>query len=560
MSIEKRTKLLCLGLALALIGSMAAGCAPATSQPTPGSETQPSPMPTPGSGAEATPTEEPEPVTVTGPAEARDSALTYLADTWPDLAPPAGQVWAEKRTTPEGLVGAEAMEYSAGDWVVTVDYAVTSLEEVLYAVVVTNQVTGAGWEADVDAFGDVFEWGPTEGEGELTPTPAPSTGTTGSADIKRLVSGNNAFAVALYQALRSKQGNLFFSPYSISAALAMTYAGARGETEKQMAQALHLELSQADLHPSFKALAEELAKRGQGAKGKDEKGFRLNVVNALWGQEGYEFLPAFLSLLAADYGAGMERVDYSLPEEARAKINNWVSDQTEKRIQDLIPSGALNTLTRLVLTNAIYFNAAWATQFEPSATQDGTFTLLDGSQVTVPMMRQTGSFLYAKDSGLLAVELPYDGYELSMVILLPEAGKFEGTEASLNGAQLEALLAGLSPQQVALTMPKFEFTSDFSLRETLSDMGMPVAFSPDADLTGMASQRELFLSDVFHKAFVSVDENGTEAAAATAVVVGLTSMPAELVEVKVDRPFLFLIRDRKTGAILFLGRVVNPKG
>jgi serpin B len=237
-----------------------------------------------------------------------------------------------------------------------------------------------------------------------------------------------------------------------------------------------------------------------------------------------------------------------------------VSDQTEKRIQDLIPSGALNTLTRLVLTNAIYFNAAWATPFTQSATQDGPFTLLEGSRVTAPMMRQTGSFSYAKGSGLLAVELPYDGYELSMVILLPDAGQFESTEAALDGDQLEALLANLAAQQVALTMPKFEFTSDFSLRETLSDMGMPVAFSPSADLTGMASKRELFLSDVFHKAFVSVDENGTEAAAATAVVVGLTSMPAEPVEVKLDRPFLFLIRDRKTGTILFLGRVVDPRG
>jgi serpin B len=558
MQTNKTNKLLCLGLALALIGSIAVGCAPATSEPTPGSETHPTPgpevQPTPGSGVE--PTEATEPVTVNGPAEARDAALAYLADIAPEQAPASGQAWAEKRITPEGIVGAEGIEYSAGDWVVTVNYPVTSLEQVIYAVVVTNQSSGTQWEADVDAFGEVIEFPPEESEA-VGPTPGASDA-TGTADIRRLVDGNNAFALALYQALRSKEGNLFFSPYSISAALAMTYAGARGETEKQMAEALHFELPQADLHPSFKALAEELAKRGQGAQGTEGKGFRLNIVNALWGQEGYEFLPAFLSLLDADYGAGMERVDYSLPEEARAKINDWVSQQTEERIQDLIPSGALNELTRLVLTNAIYFNAAWATPFSKHTTRDGPFTLLDGSQATVPMMSQTGSFGYTEGSGYQAVELPYDGNELSMVILLPEEGQLDGFESSLDAAQLEALLAGLVPKQVNLTMPKFEFDSDFSLRETLSAMGMPVAFTADADLTGMASKRELSISDVFHKAFVSVDEDGTEAAAATAVVVGLTSMPANPVEVKVDRPFLFLIRDRGTGTLLFLGRVENP--
>jgi serpin B len=555
---DKTNKLICLGLALALIGSIAGGCAPATSQSTPGSETQPTPVPTPGSGEAATPTEELEPVTVSGPAEARDAALAYLAGVSPDQAPAQGQAWTEKRTTPEGLVGADSMVYSAGDWTVTVTYPVTSPEQVDYAVVVANQATGTQWEADVDAFGEVFEWGPVEGESQLTPTPAPSTGTTGTADIKRLVSGNNAFALDLYQALRSGSGNLFFSPYSISAALAMTYAGARGETEKQMSQALHFELPQAQLPPSFKALAEELAKRGQGAAGKDEKGFRLNIVNALWGQDGYEFLAAFLSLLSSNYGAGLERVDFSQPEKARAQINDWVSQQTEQRIQNLIPSGALNDATRLVLTNAIYFNAAWAMQFSKTATQDGPFTRLDGSQVTAPLMHLTESFGYAAGKGYQAVELPYDGRELSMVVLVPETGQFEGFESSLDAVQLDGILAKLSAQQVALTLPKFEFDSSFSLKATLSAMGMPVAFTGDADLTGMTSKRELLISDVFHKAFVTVDEDGTEAAAATAVVVGLTSMPVEPVEVKVDRPFLFLIRDLKTGAILFLGRVLDP--
>jgi serpin B len=386
----------------------------------------------------------------------------------------------------------------------------------------------------------------------------PST-STGTADIASLVQGNNAFALALFEVLRSEKGNLFFSPYSISAALGMTYAGARGETELQMAKALHFALPQASLHPSFQALAAELAKRGEGAKASDGKGFRLNIVNALWGQEGYDFLQSYLDLLSTYYGAGMERVDYSQPDKARTRINDWVSKETEERIQDLIPDGGVNELTRLVLTNAIYFNAAWATQFDDADTAGGPFTLLDGSQLTVPMMNLTESFNYAVSDGYLAVELPYDGREMSMMILLPEHGRLDVYERPLSGETLDKLVAGMAPQQVKLTMPKFEFDAQFSLRDTLAEMGMPAAFSADADLTGMAAKRELFISDVFHKAFVKVDENGTEAAAATAVVVGLTAFnPVEPIEVKVDRPFLFLIRDIKTGAILFLGRVVDP--
>jgi serpin B len=406
--------------------------------------------------------------------------------------------------------------------------------------------------------GCVSKPGPGENETQLARTPAPPT-SAGTADLEALVSGDDAFALELYQALRSQPGNLFFSPYSISAALAMVYAGARGETEAQMAQTLHFDLPQADLHASFRALAEELARRGQGAQGTDEKGFRLDVVNALWGQKGYKFLEEYLSLLSAYYGAEMQRVNYSQPEKARAAINDWVSKQTEERIKDLIPPGGVDDRTRLVLTNAIYFNAAWANPFWESATADGPFTRLDGSQVTVPMMSRTASSYYAAGDGYQAVELPYDRWETSMVILLPEKDKFEEFEASLDGAKLKQILAGLGSDQVALTMPKFEFDAEFSLADALSAMGMPVAFAAGADLSGMTREEDLFISDVFHKAFVSVDENGTEAAASTAVVaVPVSSNPPKPVEVKVDRPFLFLIRDVETDAILFLGRVVDP--
>jgi serpin B len=380
-----------------------------------------------------------------------------------------------------------------------------------------------------------------------------------ASDLADLVDANSAFAFDLYQVLREENDNLFYSPYSISLALAMTYAGARGETEQQMGETLHFTLTQDRLHPAFNGLDLELARRGEGAEGKDGEGFRLNIVNAIWGQEGYAFLSEFLDVLAENHGAGLRLLDFAgAPEESRVAINDWVSGQTEGRIENLIPQGVINELTRLVLTNAIYFNAAWSEPFEPDLTDDGTFYVLDGGKVTVPMMKQTESFGYAEGEGYQAVELPYDGWELSMVILLPEASRFEAFEGSLDAERVDAIVKDLARRQVALTMPKFEFESGFSLKEALAAMGMPDAFTGAADFSGMTGSRALFIADVIHKAFVSVDEAGTEAAAATAVVMELEAMPEQPVEVTIDRPFIFFIRDIETGSILFVGRVVNP--
>jgi serpin B len=374
-----------------------------------------------------------------------------------------------------------------------------------------------------------------------------------------LVEGNSAFAFELYQALKGKEGNLFYSPYSISLALAMTYAGARSETAEQMAATLHFMLEQDRLHPAFNWLDAELASRGQGAAGKGGEGFRLNIVNAIWGQKDYEFLSSFLDVLAENYGAGLRILDFvTEPEKSRVTINDWVSDQTEGRIKDLIAPGAIDALTRLVLTNAIYFNAAWNYPFDEDITADGSFYLLDGGQVTVPMMKQMESLGYAEGEGYQAVELLYDGEELSMVILLPASGNFQAFEESLQFQQISDIISGLQPKDVALTMPKFEFDSAFSLKDTLAEMGMPIAFSGDADFSGMTGNRELFMSRVVHKTFVSVDEAGTEAAAATAVIMPTSAPPEPPVEVTIDRPFIFLIRDIETGAILFVGRVVHP--
>lgn len=388
-------------------------------------------------------------------------------------------------------------------------------------------------------------------------------------DLDTLVDGNTAFAFDLYGVLKDKEGNLFYSPYSISQALAMTYAGARGETGTQMADALEFRLAQDRLHYNFNALDMELASRGEGAAGKDGEGFRLNVVNAIWGQAGFEFLNEYLDTLAENYGAGLRILDFiNETEQSRVTINDWVSDQTEQRIKDLIPPGVIDALTRLVLTNAIYFNAAWENPFDEDATSDGDFHLLDGNTVTVPMMHQSESLGYfalkfpssqfpPPDIYIYqAVELPYDGHELSMVIVMPD--DFTSFEALLSGEMVTGIVDSLQYQEVVLTMPKWEYDYEAGLKDALSSLGMSQAFTANADFSGMDGRRDLYIQDVLHKAFVAVDEAGTEAAAATGVVVGVTSAPAEPVVFTLDRPFIYFIRDIETGAILFVGRVVDP--
>ncbi|NIM96341.1 MAG: serpin family protein [Anaerolineales bacterium] len=377
-------------------------------------------------------------------------------------------------------------------------------------------------------------------------------------DVQQVAAGNHAFAFDLYQALADGEGNLFFSPHSISVALAMTFAGARTTTEEEMADTLHFLLPQDQLHPAFNALDLELASREEGFED-DEAGFQLNIANTIWGQEGYEFLQEFLDTLALNYGAGLQLLDFMEdPETARIIINDWVSEQTEGRIEDLIPQGVIDAATRLVLTNAIYFKAQWMEQFEESNTVDGPFHLLDGSEVTVPLMSQEEGFPYAEGDGYQAIELPYVGGQTSMVILLPEEGRFEEFESALSVEQVAEIIGSMQFESLILTMPKFEFESDFSLSKTLAEMGMPTAFGFDADFSGMNGKRDLYISDVVHKAFVLVDEEGTEAAAATAVIVAEMGAIIPEIEMKIDRPFIFMIRDIETDSILFLGRVLNP--
>jgi serpin B len=371
------------------------------------------------------------------------------------------------------------------------------------------------------------------------------------SDLAVLLGGNSDFALSLYQVLKDdKDGNLFYSPYSISLMMAMAYAGARGDTEKQMADALEFNLNPDELHAAFNYLALELAKRAS-----DDNNFKLDIVNDIWGQKNYKFLDTYLDTLAENYGAGLRVLDFiNDPEGARQVINDYIFDQTNKLIKDLIPEGSINTLTRMVLTNAIYFKADWKHKFDKDATSDGLFKLLGGSQVTASMMNQRAFFKFSSTKPWKAVELPYLGDQIVMDIIVPNS--FIAFENALDADTLNQILSAMNSRDLQLSMPKFKFASDFDLKDALSTLGMPIAFDPvRADFSGITSVEELYIQGVVHKAIVAVDEEGTEAAAAGAVIFGTTSMPESMV---IDSPFIFLIRDIQSGSILFMGRVLNP--
>ena len=379
-----------------------------------------------------------------------------------------------------------------------------------------------------------------------------------STDVRTVVEGNNRFALDLYARLRTGQSdNLFFSPGSLSTALAMTYAGARGQTADQMAQVLHFPLPQEKLHPAFGDL-----RRTWDFKG-NERGYRLSVANRLWGQEGFDFLPGFLALTREHYGAELAQVDFSRQTEAaRRRINAWVEEQTQGKIQDLIPKGVLDAMTRLVLTNAIYFKGDWTEPFRKEATQVAPFHISARQQTDVPLMYQKDEFRYWAGDGQKVLELPYGKGDLAMLILLPdEIEGLSALEANLTTDNLSRWQSGLRKQDVRIYLPRYKLTSQFQLGDVLKAMGMVRAFTPrEADLLGMSSEQELFLSAVIHKAFVDVNEEGTEAAAATAVGVKAALAIRQPMVFRADHPFVFLIRDNRTGSILFLGRLVNPRG
>lgn len=372
-----------------------------------------------------------------------------------------------------------------------------------------------------------------------------------------LARDNSAFALDLYHQLAATDGNVFFSPYSISTALAMTYAGARGNTEKEMAATLRFSLDQKKVHPAFAAVDAQL-KRVQRTGN-----IRLAVANSLWPQVGHPFLDDYLSLLKEQYGVSIKAVDYTkASEDARKLINNWVEDKTEDKIKDLVQPGVLGADTRLVLVNAIYFKGKWQSQFKAANTVNLPFHVSTRESVDARMMLQTHTFRYASLPSLEILELPYAGDELSMTVLLPRAtdGARE-LAGNLSADTINGWLGELAEREVSVILPRFKMTSSFSLNGTLSSMGMVDAFdSAKADFTGMDGRSDwLFIGAVLHKAFVEVNEEGTEAAAATAVALEALGFEAQPpVAFRADHPFVFLIRERQTGSILFLGRVSDP--
>jgi len=390
----------------------------------------------------------------------------------------------------------------------------------------------------------------------------------GWSDVQQLVAGNNAFAFDLYETLGGEEGSLFFSPMSISSALAMTYAGAHAGTAEQMADVLHFTLPEERLHAAFGTLMRDLASSGdEGAACPGASGdpFTLSIANSLWGQVNYEFLSGFLETLAENYDSPLRRMRFvGDPEGSRETINDWVSDETRGRIEDLLKPGDINVLTRLVLVNAIYFNASWSHPFSEGATGPGAFHL-PGGDFQVDMMRQTQRFGYTEGEDYQAVELPYTGGDASMVILLPKEGRFQAFEQSLSAETMDEILADLSSTRVRLTMPKFECGAEVELAKVLENMGMPDAFDERiADFSGMNGKRPpdyeaLHIDKVRHKAWIEVDEAGTEAAAATAVTMSATSSSVPVfvppLVFTADRPFIYTIRDTRTNSTLFMGRI-----
>lgn len=382
---------------------------------------------------------------------------------------------------------------------------------------------------------------------------------TDTQAVQELARGNNEFALDLYETVCGMQesGNIFFSPYSISSALGMTYAGARGHTAVEMAEVLHFTLPVEAISRAFHSLTETLSS-GDLSGAEYGSPFTLSISNGLWVQDGFSLLDEYVAEVTRHYNAAVRNLDFINDSEgSRETINEWVAESTLNRILDLIPPGVLKEDTRVVLTNAVYFKASWRKPFDERSTNDAPFVLADGSTIDIPMMNQTGFFRYVATEGCKAVELDYAEGNASMLILLPD-GDVEEFRQEFSADMLETIRRRLSLCNVSLSMPGFEFSQSMQLSQMLKILGMEAAFGSGADFSGFTGSPDLFISEVLHKAFVKVDEAGTEAAAATAVVMGLTAIPTQPVQMNIDSPFMFFILDRESGSILFMGRIMDP--
>lgn len=375
--------------------------------------------------------------------------------------------------------------------------------------------------------------------------------------VNAVISANNQFAFDLYSKYKDdpeyKESNIFFSPYSISTALAMTYEGAKGQTAEEMQSVFNFPEDSAVRRSAFANIYNEI--------NKEEQKYRLSTANALWAQENYPFLDEYFNTTEKYYGGKVTNMDFmNAPEPSRLTINKWVEDQTNDKIKDLIPQGQLDPSTKLVLTNAIYFKGDWALKFDKVKTTESDFRVSPSNTVKAQMMSLTGEdakFNYAQADGLQILELPYEGDELSMIVLLPEDDDISSLENELDSEKLDEWKSMLREREINVYMPKFKFETKYFMKKDLSEMGMPTAFTSSADFSGMTGKKDLYIDQVIHQAFVEVDEEGTEAAAATAVVMKEISaaMPSVF---RADHPFIFIIQQKDTGNILFMGKVTNP--
>ena len=369
-------------------------------------------------------------------------------------------------------------------------------------------------------------------------------------DILGVVTANNRLAFDFYGRLREEEGNIFFSPWSISSAMAIALEGARGETESEMRAVLHLPGE--ERRPAFARLYNEINKK--------DKRYELATANAVWAQKDFQILDAYFDVIEKYYGGNVENLDFiGDTEGSRKTINGWVEGKTREKIKDLIPRGAIDGQTRLVITNAIYFKGQWVKQFDLKNTQQSEFRVTPDKAVKVQMMNlRDAKFKYTEDETVQILELPYAGEELSMLILLPKEDSPDNVESILTAQRIDEWRASIKEEEVDVYLPRFKLETKYGLGETFKDLGMRQAFDPgQADFSGMTGWRDLFISSIIHQAFVEVNEEGTEAAAATGVIVTLTAMPTKKIFMA-DHPFIFIIMDRTTGAILFLGRVANP--
>ena len=392
-----------------------------------------------------------------------------------------------------------------------------------------------------------------------------------NVDTKALSAGNTQFGLDLYGELAGKEkGNVFFSPYSISEALGMTYLGAAGQTRDEMRKVLCVPMGHLKQAEVTTWTNDELAAAYKDFHGKLESSagkFHLHVANALWGAQDAKFKSDFLTTVDAQFGGKLSSLDFSKSDQAARTINDWVAGQTQQKIKDLVPASALDASTRLVLTNAIYFKAPWQHQFNDELTKDRDFFMGAEKKIQAKMMEQTGHFRYNEAEGVKVLEMAYEKSPVSMVILLPDKKDGLGDLAKAladkpkEGSALDPYLKDMKSPKVHVVLPKFKFTCQFSLSDALQKLGMKLAFEGgNADFSGMSDTEKLFISAVLHKAFVDVNEEGTEAAAATAVAMAMSAMPRpeEPKEFVVDHPFVFLIRDSQTGSVLFMGRVCDP--